>query len=129
LDYRLTLSPLAGYYAIKQTNTTLCFEAGPSLVLEKHENQSEDTYLGFRAAERFDHKLTATTKIWQSLSYVPRVDQWTDKYVLTAEVGIDAAINKSWSLRVVLQDMYDSMPTSGREKNDLRLVAGTAYKF
>ena len=129
LDHRLALSPLAGYYVIKDPRTTLSFELGPSAVTEKHEGQSEQTYLGFRAGERFEHKLSATTKIWEALSYVPRVDEWDKKYVITFEAGIDATISKHWSLRVVLQDIYDSEPTAGRMKNDMRLVAGTAYKF
>src|SRR6185436_1731557 len=36
LDYRVTLSPLVGYYLIKETKTSLAVEAGPSLVLEKY---------------------------------------------------------------------------------------------
>jgi hypothetical protein len=129
LDYRIRISPLAGYYLIKETNTTLAVEAGPSAVFEKHRGESEDTYLGIRFGERFEHKLSATTKIWESIDYVPRVDQWTDVYVVTGEAGIDTAINKHWSLRVVFQDIFDNHPTPGREKNDLRLIAGTAYKF
>jgi putative salt-induced outer membrane protein YdiY len=129
LDYRLRVTPLAGYYFIKDTNTTLSAEIGPSAVFEKHSGQSEDTYLGLRIGERFEHKLSATTKVWESADYVPQVDKWTEKYVITAEIGIDSSITKSWSLRVVLQDTYDSAPTSGRKNNDIRLIAGTAYKF
>lgn len=129
LDYRFTVSPVAGYYLIKNERTTLAVEAGPSLVLEKYKGQNSDAYLGARFAERLEHKLTDTTKIWQSLEYIPRVDRWTEKYILTAEVGIDTAITKKWSLRVVGQDIYDSEPAPGREENDLRLIAGTAYKF
>ncbi len=129
LDYRIRISPLAGYYLIKETNTTLAVELGPSGVFEKHKGKSEETYLGFRAGERFEHKLTATTKIWEMVDYVPRVDDWSRKYVITAEAGIDTAISKHWSLRLVLQDIYDSAPTPGRLHNDMRLVAGTAYKF
>jgi putative salt-induced outer membrane protein YdiY len=129
LDYRIRLTPLAGYYFIKNPKTTLSAEVGPSAVFEKHSGQDEETYLGLRIGERFDHKLTETTKIWESVDYVPRVDDWVNKYVVTVEVGIDTAINKHWSLRVVFQDLYDSAPTSGRENNDLRLVASTAYKF
>ena len=129
LDYRLSLTPLVGYYAIKEPNASLVFEAGPSGVTEKHEGESADSYIGLRLSERFDYKLSASTKIWESVSYVPRVDKWADQYVLNFEAGIDTAITKHWSLRVVLQDIYDSEPTPGREKNDLRLVAGTAYKF
>jgi putative salt-induced outer membrane protein YdiY len=131
LDYRVRISPIAGYYLVKETNTTFAVEIGPSVVFEQHggTNTVQQTYLGFRASERFEHKLSATTKIWETLEYVPRVDEWTQKYVITGEAGIDSAINKHWSLRVVLQDIYDSEPTPGRLHNDLRLVAGTAYKF
>jgi putative salt-induced outer membrane protein YdiY len=94
LTYRVTLSPLAGYYLIKAPNTTLAFEAGPSAVFEKYQSQSEDTYMGIRFAERFEQKLSATTKFWESISYVPEVDKWTDKYIITGEAAIDAAITK-----------------------------------
>jgi hypothetical protein len=30
---------------------------------------------------------------------------------------------------VVFQAIYDSVPTNGRKANDIRLIAGTAYKF
>jgi putative salt-induced outer membrane protein YdiY len=129
LDYRIRITPLAGYYFIKTPKTTLSAEVGPSAVFEKHSGEDEETYLGLRIGQRFDHKLTETTKIWESVDYVPRVDDWINKYVVTVEVGVDTAINKHWSLRVVFQDIYDSAPTPGRENNDLRLVAGTAYKF
>jgi hypothetical protein len=129
LDYRARISPLAGYYLIKEANTTLTLEAGPSAVFEKYKGHSEDTYLGVRFGERFQHKLSATTKIWESVDYVPRVDKWTEKYVVTGEAGIDTSITKSWSLRVVFQDIYDASPAAGRKNNDMRLIAGTAYKF
>jgi putative salt-induced outer membrane protein YdiY len=129
LDYRVRISPLLGYYLIKNPKTTLSLEAGPSVVFEKYGPQDADTYMGVRFGERFEHKLTETTKVWQSIDYVPQVDQWLDKYLITAEVGIDTAITKRWSLRAVFQDIYDSLPASGREHNDIRLIAGTAYKF
>lgn len=129
LSYRVTVSPLAGYYLIKSTNTSLSVEIGPALVFEKYEHQDPSSYWAFRAGERFEQKITDTAKIWQSLSYVPQVDKWSENYIVTAEAGIDVAINKHWSLRVVGQDVYDSEPAKGREHNDVRLIAGTAYKF
>ena len=129
LDYRVTLTPLAGYYLIKGTNTTLAVEVGPSAVTEKYTGQESDSYLGVRFAERFEHKLTDSTKIWQSVSYVPQVDDWMANYVITFEAGIDTAISKNWSLRVVFQDSYVSEPAPGTQNNEMRLIAGTAYKF
>ncbi len=114
---------------VKATNTTVTVEAGPAFVEEKYYHQPPDGYWGFRAGERFEHKLTDTTRIWQSLGYVPQVDRWTDKYIITGEAGIDTAINNHWSLRVVFQDIYDSRPASGRQHNDSRLIAGTAYRY
>ncbi len=129
LDYRITLTPLLGYYFIKNAKTTLGVEVGPSAVTEQYSGQDSDTYLGIRFAERFEHKLTDTTKVWQTLSYVPNVERWMEQYVIMAEVGIDTAMTKKWSLRVVLQDAYSSEPAPGIQNNELRLIAGTAYKF
>ncbi len=79
--------------------------------------------------EQFERKISPTTIVWQSLDYVARLDRWDKKYVLTGEVGIDTAITKKWSLRAVFQDIYDALPAVGRKHNDMRLLAGTAYKF
>jgi len=129
VDYRCKISPLAGYYLIKTDKTRLSVEAGPGLVLEHLKNQEADSYWAARFGERFEHKLTATTKLWQSLDYFPQMEHWTKNYLMNFEAGIDTAINKHWSLRVVFQDMYASQPAQGWKDNDMRLLAGTAYKF
>jgi putative salt-induced outer membrane protein YdiY len=92
-------------------------------------NTVNKTYVGLRLGEKLEHKLTDTTKLWQSVEYIPAVDRFTQKYVLTFEAGIDTAITKKWSLRVMVQDIYNSEPGGGNKKNDMRLLAGTAYKF
>jgi putative salt-induced outer membrane protein len=129
LSYRVNIAPLAGYYFIKTDKTTLTVEAGPSLVIEKYFNQDSDTYCGIRFAEKFEHKLTETTKIWEYADYTPKVDDWSEKYVVNIEVGISAAISKKWGLRVVGQYTHDNQPAPGRRQDDLRLLAGTEYKF
>jgi len=129
LAYRINLTPLAGYYLMKQTNTTLSVEVGPSLVTEKYFNESSDTYCGLRFDEKFDHKLTETTKVWEYASYTPQVDRWMEKYIITVELGISVDINKTWGLRVVAQYIYDSEPAPDRERGDFRMIAGTKYTF
>lgn len=129
LDYRARVSPLAGYYLIKNAKTTLSVESGPSVIFEKYKHMDEDTYLGARFGERFEYKLSPTTKVWQSVEYVPRVDRWAEKFLVTAEAGIETAITKSWSLRVVLEEIFDSSPANDKKKNDVRLIAGTSFKF
>ena len=129
VDYRVRLSPLLGYYVVKNPRTKLGLEIGPSAVFEKLKNKDADTYLGFRAGERFEHKLTDTTKIWQSFEYIPNVNHWAEQYLLVGEAGIAADITKQLSLRLVLQDNFNSEPPTGRKQNDLRLIAGVGYKF
>lgn len=129
LSYRFRVSPLLGYYLIKETNTTLSVEAGPSVVVEKYDNLPGDTYVAARFGEKFEHKLSETAKVWQTAEYIPQVDRWVEKYLINGEVGISASITKQWGLRVVGQVSHDSEPAPGRKQNDLRLIAGTDYKF
>jgi len=129
VDYRWRISPLAGYYLIKDDKMSLTVEAGPAAVFEKLKGESEDTYCAARFAERFDYKLTATTKVWERLIYTPQINEWTENYQLDFEAGIDTAITKQLSLRVVFQDLYASKSAPGKKHNDLRLLAGAAYKF
>ncbi|MCX6903348.1 MAG: DUF481 domain-containing protein [Verrucomicrobia bacterium] len=129
VDYRVKISPMIGYYLIKEARTSLAVEAGPALVMENLKTAPAHSYWGARLAERFEHKLTDTTKIWQSLEYVARVDHWANDYLLTGEAGIDTRIAKGLSLRVVFQDLYNNDPAAGRKKNDMRLISGIAYTF
>jgi putative salt-induced outer membrane protein YdiY len=129
VDYRFKLSPIAGYYLIKNDRMSLAVEAGPSLVCQNLEGEPANSYWAARFGERFEYKLTASTKFWESVDYIPQIDRWSENYLLNFEAGIDTAITKHWSLRVVFQDNYASEPAAGRKHNDLRLLAGTAYKF
>jgi len=127
LQYRGTLSPMLGYYVIKEPNTSLNVEGGPSFVYEK-QGGDETGYIGVRLAERFEHKFSDKAKMWQSAEIIPQIDDF-ENYVITAEIGADAALTEKLSLRVVLQDVFDHQPAPGRQKNDLKLIASLAYKF
>lgn len=129
LAYRFRVSPLIGYFLIKEDKTHLSIEAGPSVVLEKFESTGSDTYIAARFGEKFEHKLSDTAKVWQSADYVPQIDRWAEKYVINGEVGISSSITKQWGMRVVGQIIHDSEPAAGRKYNDFRLIAGTDYKF
>ena len=136
IDYRFTLSPLAGYYLIKDGTTTLAIEFGPSLVHEKV-GGVDDTYAGLRLAERFEHKFSAGARIWQSTEIVPQIDDFNN-FIATSEIGAEAPLTKKLSLRLVLQHVYDSEPavagvfggdTLYKFKNDTKLIGALAYKF
>ena len=125
IDYRATLGPGLGFYLVKNDKRQLSLEAGPSYVWEKVDGASND-YLALRFAERYSCQATKTAKLVQSLEYLPEAEDF-DNYLLTAEVGVEAAMNDHLSLRIVLQDKYDSTPAPGAERNDLSLLAGLGF--
>ena len=128
VNYRISLSAGAGYYFIKETNTTLAGEVGPGVVFQELGN-SETTFATLRLAERFEHKFNGGgARVWQSLEFLPQVDR-LDNYIFNAEVGVESALSKNLSLQVVLDDTYDSRPAVGHLKNDVKLVSGIKYKF
>lgn len=127
VDYRLTFSPGAGYYFVKKERTSLSGELGPGVVLEKQGGQ-EDSYLTLRVAERFEHKFNDRTRVWQSVEWLPQVDDFNNS-IINAEIGVETQLSTKFSLRVFAQDTYDTRPAAGRKNNDLKLVTALAYKF
>ena len=127
LDYRLTLGPGVGYYLIKGTNTTLALEAGGAYEFQRLGGANQ-TFMTARLADRFEHKLSDRARLWQSVEILPQVDK-LDNYVVNFEIGAEAAITKSFSLKTYLDDNYANRPAAGHLKNDAKLVAGVSYKF
>jgi hypothetical protein len=127
INYRITVSPLAGYYFIKHTNTFLSGEVGPTLV-DQELGHHTSTYMGLRVGERFEHKFDGGAKIWENVEWIPQVDKF-DNWILNAEVGVSAPITKSMDVRLIGQDTYNNQPATGRLKNDLKLLAGIGYRF
>jgi putative salt-induced outer membrane protein YdiY len=130
IEYRVTLSPGVGYYLIKSansTNTFLRFETGPSFIWEKLDGEP-DRYVTLRLAERFERTLNSHVRLWESVEYLPSFNNFA-KYIVNAEIGVEASLTKRTSLRVYLQDSYESDPAPGRKNNDVKLVAALAYKL
>lgn len=136
VNYRVTLSPLAGYYFIKNAATTLALEFGPSLVHERVAG-TEDTYAGIRLAERFQHKFTTGARVWQSTEIIPQVDEFKN-FIATSEIGVEAPVTKKMGVSLKLQHVYDSDPAlAGQEaglnyyklKSDTKIIGSMTYKF
>lgn len=128
IAYRLTFSAGAGCYLVKNDKFTLSLETGPGYVLEKYHHQDQRDYATIRFGEKFTWQISKTARLWQSLDYAPKIDDWAD-YLLTAEIGIATKITESLDLRVVATDNYRSEPAPGRTENDFKLVAGVGYTF
>ena len=127
LQYRFALSPGAGYYFVKATNTTFAGELGPGLITQRL-GGADTTYGSLRAAERFEYKLNNGARVWQRAEILPQVDKF-DNFLVNAEVGAEALFTKTLSLRLTLLDNFVNEPAPGRKDNDVKLISGVVYKF
>ena len=127
IDYRLMVGPGIGQYLIKSDAMNLGVEMGPTYIKEKVAGIDDDT-VALRLGEKFDVKLSATSRLWESLEVLPSFEDFSDT-LINAEVGAEAAINARLSLRLVFQDKYDSTPGEGLKQNDLVLIGGLTFKL
>jgi putative salt-induced outer membrane protein YdiY len=127
IEYRFTFSPGAGYYFIKNEQTTLSGEAGPAFIYEKQGGESTG-YITARLAERLEHKFNDNVRLWQSIEFLPQVDD-LNNFLINAEIGIESKLTPRLSLKVFAIDNYDNEPAPGREENDLKVVTAMGYTF
>jgi putative salt-induced outer membrane protein YdiY len=127
LQYRITLGPGVGYYFLKETNTTLAGELGPGLITQRL-GDVDTTYATLRLAEHFEHKLNNSARVWERVEFLPQVDKLRN-FLVNAEVGAEASLTKTFSLRVTLQDNFINQPAPGYKSNDVKLISGLVYKF
>jgi putative salt-induced outer membrane protein YdiY len=127
LQYRLMIGPAAGYYFIKSAASKLSLEVGPSFIRERlgHEDKS---YVTLRVSERGEHSFGKAAKVWEEVDYMPQVDDFSN-YLLNSEVGVEAALNAHFSLRVVADDNFNSKPALGKKENDILLISSLVYKY
>jgi putative salt-induced outer membrane protein YdiY len=124
IKYRATIGPGLGLYLLKDDAASLSVEAGPSYVWEEVDGVT-DNYLALRVGERYERALSETSKVWQSLEYLPEVSDFNN-YQINAELGMEAALNATLNLRLVLQDRYEGQPAEGNDSNDLTLIGGVS---
>ena len=127
VGYRAMIGPGLGVDLVKNDKTSLSVEAGASYIWEEVSGAT-DNFLAIRFAERLEQALSDSAKVWQAVEFLPKADDFGD-YLLSAEMGVEAAMNTRMSLRVVLQDKYDSTPGEGMKDNDLTLIAGVSVKL
>ena len=88
----------------------------------------DTTYASLRLAERFEHKLNNGSRVWEKAEILPQVNKF-ENFLVNAEVGAEAALTKTFSLRVTLQDNFVNQPAPGRRDNDVKLISSVVYKF
>jgi putative salt-induced outer membrane protein YdiY len=127
VKYRLTVGPGAGYHFIKTDHMQLTGEVGPSFIHERLGTETS-SYIALRLAERFEYQINERARLWQSLEFLPQVDDFNN-FLLRGEIGVEVDMTERLSLRTYVQNFYDNQPAPGRKKNDVKLVSALAYRF
>lgn len=127
LDYRVSLMPTLGIYAIKNDRTVLAFEGSAGYVWEDQGNISRD-YWGYRLAQRFSHRTEGGVKITESVSWSPEFED-SDNWQLVAQAGFAVPVSTHWAVGVNARYTYDNQPAADREKDDLAVLATLNYSL
>lgn len=127
IDYRAMVGPGIGQYLLKGDVQTLGVEVGATYIMESVDGV-KDEKPALRLCERYEAKVGPSSKVWQSVEFLPAFEDFGD-YLLNAEAGAEAAMNTRLSLRIVLQDKFDSTPGAGLRQNDLVVIGGLTYKL
>jgi putative salt-induced outer membrane protein YdiY len=122
IRYRAIVNPSIGAYVVREEDTKLSLEVGPSYVWEKLGDETEN-YLAPRVADRFEWRISPTAKIFQWTEYLVSAED-SDNYIANAEIGIEAALTSLVNLVVLVRDNYVNQPAEGREPNDVATITG-----
>lgn len=128
VDYRATVAPAFGYYAITNGSVKLKLENGPAFVFERLRGSGTANYLTLRLFEEVKWQFNETTSITQSMEYLPQVADFGN-FVINFNLVLSTEINKKCRANITFQDFCRSIPAPGRRGNDLRLMAGISYSF
>lgn len=125
IDYRVSVGPGVGYYFIKKDNKNWSLELGAVHIEEKLNltngvSAIDDTTdsINLRFVSKYDHKISKTAKIWETMEYLPEIDDF-NRYYINYELGIEASINAKFTLRFVFEDKYNNTPAPSIERNDI----------
>lgn len=127
VKYRATTNALYGFHVLKGESTDLSLEIGPSYVFEEVGGVSDD-YLAYRVADKFEYKISETSKIFQSSELVIQAEE-SDNYLINSKLGIEAKMTDSLSLVSTLTSLYDNEPAVGRKRHDLIAVTALSFSF
>lgn len=127
VDYRAHVGAGVAVDLYKSDSVTFRFEVGVAPMWEKIDGETEYYTMG-RLAKTLEYTFAGGAKIWEGVEYMPAFND-SDKYLVTAEAGVESPLNDMLSLRLVVKDRYNSLPGDGNEKNDVCATVGIRVKL
>ncbi len=127
LDYRVDISPVIGYYFMRNDKGLLSAELGPGYAFESKDGVS-DSFATIRLAQHFDYRWSDVTRIRQSTSLTPKASD-AASYVFEFSAGLDLRINERWDIQPRVTHRIDLSPAFGQEEADTLITVGLAYSL
>jgi len=125
--YRITPSALVGAYLIKNDTMTFSLDGGPGYTFESLEG-ARQRYVSAVLGQRFTWELIEGVSFKQSLTAVGNPVDASD-YYFDGAARVDVRIVGKLMLRSGLGCTYINEPTRGRDKSDVLVSGGFAYRF
>jgi putative salt-induced outer membrane protein YdiY len=128
-DWRTSAFVGVGYQFIKTEKTSLIGRVGIGASKEFGGDDNRITpELNFGAD--FEHKFTDTQKMFASLDYYPSLLNFSD-YRLVGKAGYEILLDaeSGLSLKLGVEDRYDSSPGEDSNRNDIDYFALMVFKF
>ncbi len=127
--WRTSLFAGLGYEFIKTDNTLLLGRIGAGATKEFGSSKQRiepELDLGLD----WEHKLDERQKLFASIDYYPSLHRFTD-YRVNAKAGYEVIVDpvNKLSLKLGLEDRYNSNPGANNKKNDLLYFATVVYNF
>nr|WP_306469660.1 DUF481 domain-containing protein [Oscillatoria laete-virens] len=128
LDYRVFAGPGLGWHAIREEKTRLNFESGPTLEFQKFSSQSETSSIKGRLAQNFEYRFNDTARVFQGTEVLGDPTNDND-FLLNARAGVETGVTKNISVRLTLQNQYNSLPLPGTQSNDFSAITSLIFNY
>ena len=129
LDMRVTPGGGVGYQWIEKDDLNFSTEAGFAYIIEKYSDPDETrTYMAGRLGYHLDKSFNDQVKAFHNLEYIPSLER-VDTFLINTDVGLRAAMTARLSFEAKAQMAYNSQPSEGRDKKDMRYILGVGWSF
>lgn len=129
-DYRISAHAGAGYQFVKTDKTSLVGRVGVGASKEFGSEADEVIPEGLLGAD-FGYQLTARQKLTASIDYFPSFEDPAEDYRIVARAGWEVLVDPEtkMSLKIGVEDRYDSTPGDNFKSNDIDYFALLVWAF
>ena len=128
--WRLSAASGLGYEVIKDDNTLLLGRVGAGFSKQFQTTGSERIEPELDLGLDFNHKFDDRQSFFVTLDYYPSLHRFTD-YRATGKAGYELLVDPvhAISLKLGVEDRYQSVPGDGKKRNDLLYFAALVFDF